>query len=330
MKDCLVHAKTFARIVPRLKGLEDKLNIIVMDDNGVFSKASTGEVVAEPKPEIAFGNADAFFGPCVRNFILAVAASDRLDWFQSAAAGIENPAFVMIGKAARVFTSNHTQSEAMAEWALWQALDYFRQGAAHRANQAAGEWTRLGSREIRGSKWLIVGFGSIGTSTGRRVMALGGEVTGMRRSQGAADGADRIVPPDALMAELPEADVVLLCAPHTPETEGMANAGFFAAMKPDALFMNLGRGALVDETALMAALDKGRPGHAALDVTAQEPLIADSPLWLHPGITITPHDSSQTHGTVKGADNTFLDNLARYLNGEPLRHLIDKSAFETA
>ena len=330
MKDCLVHAKTFARIAPRLKGLEDKLNIIVMDDNGVFSKASTGEVVSEPKPEIAFGNADAFFGPHVRSFILAVAGSGQLDWFQSAAAGIENPAFVMIGKAARAFTSNHTQSEAMAEWALWQALDYFRQGDVHRANQAAGEWTRLGSREIRGSKWLIVGFGSIGASTGRRVMALGGEVTGVRRTQGVAEGADRIVPPDALMAELPKADVVLLCAPHTPQTEGMANAGFFAAMKPDALFMNLGRGALVDEPALLAALDACRPGHATLDVTRAEPLPADNPLWTHPRVTITPHDSSETEGTIAGADDTFLDNLTRYLNGEPLRHLIDKSAFATA
>ena len=158
-------------------------------------------------------------------------------------------------------------------------------------------------------------------------MALGGEVTGVRRTQGLAEGADRIVPTKALMAELPNADVVLLCAPHTPETEGMANADFFAAMKPDALFMNLGRGALVDEPALLAALDKGRPGHASLDVTAVEPLPGDSPLWTHPKVTLTPHDSSQTDGTVIGADDTFLDNLARYLNGDPLRHLVDKAEF---
>ncbi|MFT5775135.1 D-2-hydroxyacid dehydrogenase [Hyphomonas sp.] len=328
MKNCLIHAKTFARIAPRLKGLEDKLNIILMDDNGVFSKASTGEVVSEPKPEIAFGNADAFFGPSVRNFLLAVAGGGQLDWFQSAAAGIENPGLVMIGKAANKYTTNHTQSEAMGEWALWQALDYFKQGAGHRASQADKTWQRRESREIRGSKWLIVGFGSIGASTGRRVMALGGEVTGMRRSQGLAEGADRIVPPDALMAELPKADVVLLCAPHTPETEGMANADFFAAMKPDALFMNLGRGALVDEPALLAALDACRPGHAALDVTLVEPLPDDSPLWAHPRVTITPHDSSQTDGTVTGADDTFLDNLARYLGGQPLRHLVGKAAFD--
>ena len=327
MKDCLIHAKTFARIAPRLKGLEDKLNIIVMDDNGVFSKASTGETLTEPKPEIAFGNADAFFGPQVRAFILAVAGGGRLDWFQSAAAGIENPGLVMIGKAANKYTTNHKQSEAMGEWALWQALDYFKLGAAHRQQQATKTWQRLDTREIRGSKWLIIGFGSIGASTGRRVMALGGEVTGVRRTQGLAEGADRIVPTKALMTELPNADVVLLCAPHTPETEDMANADFFAAMKPDALFMNLGRGALVDEPALLAALDKGRPGHASLDVTAVEPLPGDSPLWTHPKVTLTPHDSSQTDGTVIGADDTFLDNLARYLNGDPLRHLVDKAEF---
>ncbi|WP_439619498.1 D-2-hydroxyacid dehydrogenase [Hyphomonas sp.] len=327
MKDCLIHAKTFARIAPRLKGLEDKLNIIVMDDNGVFSKASTGETVTEPKPEIAFGNAEAFFCPGVRQFILAVAGSSRLDWFQSAAAGIENPGLVMIGKAANTYTTNHTQSEAMAEWALWQALDYFRQGPKHRAQQEAGVWEKLDSREIRGSNWLIVGFGSIGASTGRRVMALGGHVTGLRRSQGLAEGADRIAHPDTLMAELPQADVVLLCVPHTPETEGMANAGFFAAMQPGALFMNLGRGALVDEAALMAALDGGRPAHAALDVASQEPLPADHPLWAHPHVTLTPHDSPQTHGTLIGADDTFIENLRRYFSGEPMKHLVDKSQF---
>ena len=215
----------------------------------------------------------------------------------------------------------------MSEWALWQALDYFRHGPKHRAQQAAGVWDRLDSREIRGSKWLIVGFGSIGSSTGRRVMALGGHVTGVKRSQGLVEGADRIVHPDSVMVELPDADVVLVCVPHKPETEGMANAEFFAAMKPDALFMNLGRGALVNEPDLMAALDAGRPGHAALDVASEEPLPKGNPLWTHPKITLTPHDSPQTHGTVIGADDTFIENLQRYFNGEPLKHLVDKSEF---
>lgn len=329
MNTCLLHARTFARLRPRLKGFSAALRFVTIDDAGKAHDAETSVALDELPPlDIAFGNSDAFFSPSVRDFMTAILKSPSLDWFQSAAAGIENPALVMIGQKAARYTTNHTQAEAMAEWALWQALDFFRDGRGHRAQQAASEWKRLGAREIRRSRWLIVGYGSIGQAVGRRVMALGGEVTGLRRSQGPAEGADRIVPPDALMAELPRADVVLLCPPHTPETEGMANAAFFAAMGPYALFLNLGRGALVDEDALMAALDAGRPAFAALDVTKVEPLPADSPLWRHPKIAITPHDSSDTPGTIDGADETFLANLARYLEGEPLQHLVDPSAFK--
>ncbi|WP_420537761.1 D-2-hydroxyacid dehydrogenase [Hyphomonas adhaerens] len=216
----------------------------------------------------------------------------------------------------------------MAEWALWAALDFLREGPQHRAQQDAAEWKRVRSREIAGSRWLIVGYGSIGEAVGNRVTALGGHVTGLRRSPGPAPGAEEILPSSVLPDALPDADVVLLCVPHTAETEGMAGADFFSKMKPDALFMNLGRGALVDEDALVDALVKGRPAYAALDVTGVEPLPAESPLWHHPKIMITPHDSSQTNGTILRADGTFVDNLHRYLNGEPLRNLVDRKAFE--
>ncbi|MFN7178185.1 D-2-hydroxyacid dehydrogenase [Hyphomonas sp.] len=328
MKTCLLHARTFARLRPRLKGLSAAVRIVTIDDAGKAHDAETSTQLAELPPiDVAFGNADGFYSPAVREFMTAILKSPDLDWFQSAAAGIENPALVMIGKKAKRYTTNHTQAEAMAEWALWQALDFVREGPAHRAQQAEGTWKRVGAREIRGSRWLVVGYGSIGQAVGRRVSALGGEVTGLRRSPGPAEGAARIVAPDALMAELPRADIVLLCPPHTPETEGMGNAAFFAAMAPHALFLNLGRGALVDEAALMAALDAGRPAFAALDVTRTEPLPADNPLWRHPRIVITPHDSADTPGTIAGADDTFLANLERYLKGEPLKHLVDASAF---
>jgi phosphoglycerate dehydrogenase-like enzyme len=331
MKTCLLHARTFARLRPRLKGLSAAVRIVTIDDAGKAHDAETGTLLAELPPiDVAFGNADGFYSPAVREFMTAILKSPSLDWLQSAAAGIENPALVMIGQKAKRYTTNHTQAEAMAEWALWQALDFLRDGPGHRAQQAVGTWKRLGAREIRGSRWLVVGYGSIGQAVGRRVTALGGEVTGLRRSPGPALGAARIVAPDALMAELPRADIVLLCPPHTPETEGMGNAAFFAAMAQHALFMNLGRGALVDEAALMAALDAGRPAFAALDVTRTEPLPADNPLWRHPKIVITPHDSADTPGTIAGADETFLGNLERYLKGEPLKHLVDASAFAPA
>jgi phosphoglycerate dehydrogenase-like enzyme len=328
MKTCLLHARTFARLRPRLKGLDAAVRFVTVDDAGKAHDGWTSTELAELPPlDMAFGNADAFFAPSVREFMTGILKSPALDWFQSAAAGIENPALVMIGQKAKYYTTNHTQAESMAEWALWQALDFLRAGPAHRTQQARGQWQRTNAREIRGSRWLVIGYGSIGEAVGRRVTALGGEVTGIRRTPGHATGAARIEAPSALMAELPRADVVLLCSPHTPETENMANAAFFAAMLPEALFMNLGRGALVDEDALMAALDVGRPAFAALDVTRTEPLPAESPLWRHPAIAITPHDSSDTPGTVAGADETFLANLTRYLQGEPLKHLVDRAAF---
>lgn len=301
---------------------------MTIDDAGKAHDGWSSEALeALPPIDVAFGNADGFYSPAVREFITGILKSPALDWFQSAAAGIENPALVMIGQKARLYTTNHTQAEAMAEWALWQALDFLRDGPGHRALQAEGKWQRTKAREIRGSRWLVVGYGSIGQAVGRRVTALGGEVTGLRRSPGPAEGAARIQSPDTLMAQLPRADVVLLCPPHTPETENMADTAFFAAMLPDALFLNLGRGALVDEGALMAALDAGRPAFAALDVTRTEPLPADSPLWRHPKIAITPHDSSETPGTVAGADETFLANLALYLGGKPMKHLVEPAAF---
>lgn len=328
MKTCLLHARTFARLRPRLKGLEASVRFVTIDDAGKAHDGWTSEALdALPPFDIAFGNADAFFSSVVREYMTAILKSPSLDWFQSAAAGIENPGLMMIGQKARLYTTNHTQAESMAEWALWQALDFLRAGPAHRAQQGEGRWQRLKAREMRGSRWLVVGYGSIGQAVGRRVTALGGEVTGIRRSPGPAEGAARIAHPDALSAELPRADVVLLCPPHTPETENIANAAFFAAMAPEALLLNLGRGALVDEAALLAALDAGRPAFAALDVTRTEPLPPESALWRHPGIAITPHDSSDTPGSVAGADETFLANLLLYLAGKPLNHLVDPAAF---
>ncbi|PKP80433.1 MAG: hypothetical protein CVT79_14125 [Alphaproteobacteria bacterium HGW-Alphaproteobacteria-18] len=328
MKTLLLHARTFARIAPRLKGLNAALNIVTVDDAQRFHEAWTSTELKEPpQVHLAFGNIDAFYSPSVRDFMTAILKSPDFDWFQSAAAGIENPALVAIGQKSQRYTTNHTQAESMAEWAIWQAMDYFRKGPGHRANQAQGKWERLRVREMNGARWLIVGYGSIGQAVGKRVSALGGIVTGMRRTPGPAEGAARIAAPDTLMAELPGADVVLLCPPHTPETEGMANAAFFAAMNADALFLNLGRGALVDEDALLAALDAGRPEFAALDVTKIEPLPEESPLWKHHKVVITPHDSSDTPGTITRADDTFLANLRLYLDNEPMKHLVDRAAF---
>lgn len=279
------------------------------------------------RPHLAFGNGDVWFGGGAHHFLGSIIQSPVFDWFQSSAAGIEHPALRAIGQKARLYTTNHTQAEAMAEWALWAALDFFRQGPQHRENQHAKDYKKLISREINGSNWLIIGFGSIGAAVGRRVKALGGHVIGMRRSGGQSPDADRIITPEEMLVELARADVVLLCAPHTPQTEGMVDAIFLSAMREDALLMNLGRGALIDEDVLMAALDDGRPAFAALDVQSEEPLPKNSALWRHDKIMLTPHDSSHTLATKQRADETFLANLKRYVEGEELVHIAAPEMF---
>jgi phosphoglycerate dehydrogenase-like enzyme len=178
-------------------------------------------------------------------------------------------------------------------------------------------------REVLGSTWLIIGFGAVGQGVARRAKAFGARIIGVRRDQTADPLADVIAPLEAAPAHLPEADVVVLCAPLNADTRHLADATFFTAMKRGAVLANVGRGALVDETALLAALERGAPGHAVLDVFETEPLPADSPLWAHPKVSVSAHCSGVT-GAQDGRNcELFLDNLGRYLRGQPLLYEVD-------
>ena len=143
-------------------------------------------------------------------------------------------------------------------------------------------------------------------------------MTGVRRNPAPEPCADRIAAPSELLDLLPDADVWVLCAPATAETRHIAGAAAFARMKKGSILVNVGRGALVDEPALLAALDAGAPGHAVLDVFEAEPQPPDSSFWDHPQVTMTPHSSGMSAGNPVRNDATFLENLRRFLAGEPL------------
>lgn len=327
MRDLLCHVDTFARIEAGLKPYAAALAPLTMDDAGTLARPWSGDVPDAPIPDIVYGTQDIYFSPAVADFFRILMAAPAIEWFQSSAAGIEHPVLQAVGAKAGAYTSSHEQSAAIAEWVLWAALDHFQGGPQRRAAQAARQWRRMPFREIGETRWLIVGFGHIGRASAERLRALGAHVTGLRRKQGADPDADAMTGPDGLHAALGDADAVLLSLPLTDETEGLADDAFFAAMRPGALLLNVGRGGLVDEAALLAALDRGRPGHAALDVTATEPLPADNPLWSHPAITLTPHISALTDAAKRRTDALFLDNLERFLAGEELRNHVSKAAF---
>lgn len=319
----LIHEKSYARISSDLSALGGAIEPLLVNDAGEISLAGQPLTPGDAAPEAVWANADVFFGGGARAFMTAALKSPALKWVQSGAAGFDNPVFgQFVQKGARLTTS-HGQSVGMADYVLWGVLDAFQDGAARRSAQAERRWDRRPFRELDGSHWLILGFGAIGRGVARRAKAFGAHVTAVRRSATPDPLADAMAPPSAFLDLLPQADIVVLAAPATPETHHIANAEAFARIKTGSVLVNVGRGALVDETALLAALEAGVPAHAVLDVFETEPLPADSPFWTHPRVTLTPHSSGITAGNVPRNDALFLENLRRYLAGQPLENQAD-------
>ncbi|HLT62059.1 MAG TPA: D-2-hydroxyacid dehydrogenase, partial [Microlunatus sp.] len=173
---------------------------------------------------------------------------------------------------------------------------------------------------------LIIGTGPIGRTTARLLRAVGFEVRGAGRTARAEDPDFGTVIASASLADhVGWADHVVAVAPLTEQTRHLLDAAVFAAMKPTAQLINVGRGPLVDEAALLAALREGRLAAAALDVFRAEPLPEDHPLWSAPGVVVTPHLSGDVVGWREALARQFLDNAERWLAGRPLRNVVDKT-----
>lgn len=305
----------------RLRAAAPAARWLRMQSDGSLLDAG-GDVVerADTQPEVVWGTADLFDeGGPLRPFFGLLSHATSVRWFASPAAGFDNPIFAELVRRGVRLTTSHVGDVPIAEYVLRAVLDHVQQADRWRAGQEAATWEvhpRHG--EVHGTTWLVYGLGSIGSRVAVLGRALGATVVGVRRSPTGDEPVDEMVAPADVATHLPRADVVVLTAPSTPATRGLVDADFLAAMRPDALLVNIARGDLVDEDALLAALDAGRPAAAVLDVTAAEPLPADSQLWRHPAVTVSPHASGRTTGRLaRGADD-FLANLRRWQAGEPL------------
>lgn len=191
-------------------------------------------------------------------------------------------------------------------------LDALQGAGAWRDAARRHAWEHHRFRELFLSTWLVVGLGAIGRAVAVRASAFGATVVGCRPSGGKEAGCARVVLPGALLDELARADVVVLAAPATPATVGMVGAGFLAAMAEGSILVNVARGVLVDEPALLAALATGRPGLALLDAHREEPLPPTSPLWDEPRVVVTPHNAGGGLGATALAIGEFCDRLAAF------------------
>lgn len=209
----------------------------------------------------------------------------------------------------------------IAEWALAYLLRDQRQLDDFAAAQSRREWMPMAPRKTRQTRAAVLGLGHIGATTACLLRDLGFITTGWSTSPKQIDGVTCLHGPDALPALLADQDYVVAILPSTEATHHLFDADMLARMKPGAALLNAGRGTLIDEPALLRALDAGTPGRAVLDVTATEPLPADDPLWSHPGVTITPHVSGWHLGD---ALKDVAENYRRLTSGAPLLHEVDR------
>jgi phosphoglycerate dehydrogenase-like enzyme len=250
-----------------------------------------------------------------------VERAPRVRWIQASSSGVGEWVRRLGIVEAPIVVTNAAGIHArpLAEYVLFVLLYFARRWPHILAEQRAHHWQRLAIDTLEGKTLGIVGLGRVGRTVADLVRPLGVRVVGLRRTpDGAAFG------PDGLRELLGQSDYVVLSVPHTPETVGLIGSDQLAAMRPGAVLINIARGTVVDEAALIEALRSGHLGGAALDVVAREPLAGDSPLWDLPNVLITPHSMSTAAAENGLLTDLFCDNLRRYLAGEPLRNVIDK------
>ncbi|ADJ49577.1 phosphoglycerate dehydrogenase [Amycolatopsis mediterranei S699] len=254
-------------------------------------------------------------------------AADRLRWLHIASAGVDPVLFPGLRESDVVLTNSRgVFDDAIAEYVLGVVLAFAKDFARSHDLQREGRWLHRESERIAGREVVVVGTGPIGRAIARLLRAAGMRVSGAGRRERIGDPDFGVVHESARLTEfLPHADYVVAVAPLTEHTKGMFDARAFAAMKPSARFVNVGRGELVVTSDLVAALESKTIAGAALDVFDTEPLPAESPLWTLPDVLISPHMSGDFVGWRNTLVEVFTENFRRWRTGEPLRNVVDKT-----
>lgn len=257
----------------------------------------------------------------------AIGRLPRLEWVHVAASGVDASLSDEVrGRQVTVTNSRGVTAEAMAEYALTLMFAVAKGLPVTLRHQRQRQWAPRLSRMIAGRCLVTVGVGPVNRSLAKKATALGMRVIGIgRRPHPPGEGFERIDGADRISAAFREADYVVAATPLTSETRGLIGPAELAALRPDAVLINLGRGAVVDEQALVDALARERLAAACLDVFQQEPLPATSPLWELPQVIVSPHMSSDFVGWEEAMVDLFIANLRRWREGRPLTNVVDLS-----
>lgn len=254
----------------------------------------------------------------------------KLQWIHSLAAGVENQLFPeLVASPVPLTNSRGVYKESLGEFVIAAALFFAKDFRRMIRNQTAHRWEKFTVDEISRQTMGVVGYGEIGKAAARRGKAMGMRILGTRRKADATSKdeiADKIYPVEQRAGMIAESDVVVVAAPLTSETRGLVGEQEIARMKPTAILINVGRGPVIDESALIQALSQNRIRGAALDVFNQEPLPEDHAFWSLENLLLSPHCADQTSDWLEQSMDFFITNFQRFISGRPLLNIVDKHA----
>ncbi|MFF0909879.1 D-2-hydroxyacid dehydrogenase [Microbacterium enclense] len=332
------HCRLIERLEPRVEVVRDAALLPPMRGPADWSGDPAHVRTAEEQRafDALVDSAEALFGiPDVDPAALArtVAANPRLRWVMTTAAGgggqVKAAGLDRAALDRVVFTTSAgVHGGPLAEFAVFGVLAGAKDLPRLARQQAEKSWTdRWEMRQLDEMTVLVVGLGGIGAECARRFHALGARVWGTTRSGAPVEGVDRLIPLDDLVAAVAEVDAVVVTLPGTDQTHHLISAEVLAAVKPGVIVASVGRGTVIDEEALLGALDDGRVSFAALDVFEVEPLPAQSPLWRHPNVLVSPHTAALSSKEEERIARRFAENATRLLDGEPMRAVVDTVEF---
>jgi phosphoglycerate dehydrogenase-like enzyme len=319
----------------------DQISVVVLGDPGeaILQKLSAlgpgvrikaGKTADQLEPEVADARVLFSWAGGSEEMERVLVAAPRLEWIHSRSAGLDRFLFpALIASPIPLTNGSGVFSQALGEFAILGALYFAKLVPRILRSKAARHWDSFDVYALSRQTMGIVGHGDIGRACASRAKALGMRVLALRRDTAPRPGdehVDRVYQTDELRQMLPECDYVVVAAPLTPDTKGLIGTWEFAAMKPEAVIINVGRGPVIDEAAMVEALRSGQIRGAALDVFEVEPLPRESPLWTMENVLLSPHCTDNTIGWLDDAANFFMEQFARWRNGEPLQNIVDKRA----
>lgn len=305
----LVYAHLEARHLEQIRAVDPRVRVTLVTD--------------QPKGTDGVASAEILVGWNIPREAVQRAAG--LKWIHSTAAGVDQLLYSEIRERGIILTASMGIHHQLVEhiFAFLLALERRLHVAMRLQLQRKWDRARTVGDELAGKTLGILGLGTIGQQLVRKAQAFDMRVIGTKRTPTAIPGVDRVLPPDGLPQVLRESDAVVVALPLTPQTRGLIGERELQMMKPTAWFINVGRGPIVHEAALIQALRAGKIAGAALDVFEHEPLRSDSPLYDLENVILTPHVSGASPRYMDRAVPLFCENLARYLRGAPLRNLVD-------